>query len=134
MPVRKFCSYPGCSCLVRPGEKYCDKHRPEEKEKKPFVGGWMTDVQKAFYNSQRWRKEKSDFLKSNPDCSVCGRQATDVHHQWPDGYDYHNAEDFWDQGHWVPLCSECHDQITKEAMDRRRKLSAKNRREKKLWY
>jgi len=116
---RKICNHPGCTKYAAEGQRFCEKHL--EEHRKPFTGGWLSDYAKAFYHSGRWRKEKAEFLKENPYCALCGKEATDVHHQFDDFYDYHNPNDFFDQNHWVSLCDECHQQITREAMKRRRR-------------
>lgn len=134
MALKKICQAPGCNCLVGPGERFCPRHQPQEKERKPFVG-WMSDQQKAFYNSRRWRSLKSDVLKENPVCQMCGKAPSEeIHHDYDEGVDFHNPDMFFDRDHLVALCRECHQRITRDRMMRRRRQSARNRRERKLWY
>ena len=118
MSIKKICSHPGCTRYAEDGSRFCERHHPEPK---PFTGGsWLSDYRKVFYQSSRWKKERKEFLESNPHCEICGSKATDIHHQWPDNYDYWNSEDFFDRSHWVGLCSSCHDRISRQAMARRR--------------
>lgn len=117
--LKRLCCHPGCVRYAEEGTRYCPKH--QEEHKKPFVGGWMSDYTKSFYNSRRWRNEKAEFLKANPYCVYCGRPATDVHHEWPAGFDYHTPEFFFDHDAWQSVCFDCHQAITKRKMMEKRK-------------
>ena len=135
LSLKKLCNHPGCRRFAEEGSRYCSEHQPEPV-RKDFKGEWLSDSQKAFYNSARWKRERAEFLKANPECAICGAPATDVHHEWGDE-DFHTSDRFWLSDHWVPLCSDCHDRISKEVMARRRSKSLKNYRERKhrpLWY
>ena len=57
------CKHPGCSELVEPGQKYCEKHKkmhPEEVRSAASRG----------YNA-RWRRESKKFLELHPLCQEC---------------------------------------------------------------
>ena len=133
MAYHRVCNHPGCRKFAEENSRYCTEHQPK-KEKTPFKGEWLSDRAKAFYNSSRWKKERTEFLKANPDCAICGAPATDVHHQFDDFYDFHNPTDFYDRDHWVPLCSDCHDKVSHEAMARRRRQHVERKRMARLWY
>lgn len=65
MPYKALvpCKHPGCSALVKPGEKYCDKHKPlHVDEARPSS--------KRGYNS-RWARESKQFLRAHPLCVRC---------------------------------------------------------------
>lgn len=134
MALKKICQAPGCNCLVGPGERYCEKHRkPEESERRPFVG-WMSDQQKAFYNSRRWRSLKADVLKENPVCQMCGiNPSEECHHQYPIGQDFHNAEDFFCKERIICLCRECHQAVTRQRINEVKKRN-RERKQGRLWY
>lgn len=115
MALKRLCSYPGCVRFAVEGTSRCEKH---QLEKRPFIGGWMTDAQKAFYNSQRWRKLKAELLEENPVCQICGKNpAEECHHQYPIGYDFHNTEDFFNSDNIICLCRECHQAVTRQRIN-----------------
>ena len=103
------CKHPGCSALVKPGEKYCDKHKPlHVDEARPSS--------KRGYNS-RWARESKQFLRAHPLCVRCLEKdppqytrATVVDHIVPHRGD---LKLFWDRSNWQPLCKRCHDQKTR---------------------
>jgi len=88
--IKKPCSYPGCPELIKPGESYCKKHKPEvnsyrhklydEKQRDPKVS--------KFYNSNAWKKLRKLKQSRDPLCEYClekdrTRIATEVDHVIP---------------------------------------------------
>ena len=89
MPTRpkKPCGHPNCPNLIKPGQRYCERH----KDKDP----------KRFYDSASWQKYRKYKLSINPLCEECQREgrttlATLVHHKVP----------IMDGGEVLPLISE----------------------------
>lgn len=73
---------------------------------------YLDDGTKAY--SYKWQKARLAYLSANPDCVLCaayGRttQANVVDHK----VDHKgNANLFWDQDNWRPLCDHCHNAKT----------------------
>lgn len=114
----KLCSYPCCTRYAVEGTTRCERHQLPKKEFPKT--GWLSDDERRFYNSQRWRTLRAEALRSNPVCQMCGKaQASEVHHNYRPGYDFHNDEDFYNPDALVCLCRECHQKITRESMSKR---------------
>lgn len=100
------CKYPGCPRLVPYGRKYCEEHERQ-------CQGDRADAETRGYGWE-WQKARKFFLKRHPWCIRCkakGRlvPATVVDHIKPHRGD---AELFWDETNWQPLCKSCHDHKT----------------------
>lgn len=111
MPYRPMvpCQHPGCSALVPPGQKYCDKHKALHPE-------YTRSAHRRGYGS-RWERESKKFLEAHPLCVRCMQKdppryvkATVVDHIIPHRGD---PKLFWDRSNWQPLCKRCHDQKTR---------------------
>ena len=77
------------------------------------LGSTMTS---RLYDTQRWKRARRLFLAEHPICSMCQaagrvRLATVVDHIVPHRGD---AELFFDEGNWSPLCKPCHDGAKQE--------------------
>ena len=62
---------------------------------------------------RRWKKARRIYLSTNPTCRYCQQlgkltEATVVDHITPHRGD---AELFWDESNWQPLCQPCHDSV-----------------------
>lgn len=56
------------------------------------------------YNSSKWRKARSIYLKHNPRCKECLRLASVVDHIKP----VRQGGNFYDPDNWQALCTYCH--------------------------
>ena len=56
------------------------------------------------YNSSRWRKARSIYLKHHPRCKECNRLAGVVDHIKP----VRLGGEFYDPDNWQALCTVCH--------------------------
>ena len=122
--IKKLCCHMGCPRTRLEGHRYCEKHLDDEdkdneryteylKNKYTQQGSRLPEDKQAFYNTSRWRKMRRDFLKENPYCVYCGSLADQVHHDFPEKYNYYNEEEFYDVSHLVSVCAECHRRIRK---------------------
>ena len=59
------------------------------------------------YNTNRWRKESSEFKKVHPLCAECLRHTKIVPSEVTDHIIPHPLHDFWDQHNWQALCRSC---------------------------
>lgn len=57
-----------------------------------------------YLQSWQWARRRIEFLDRHPDCEVCGRRATDVHHT---SYDHVGDES---DDELMPLCRRHHDE------------------------
>lgn len=77
------------------------------------------------YKSRRWRRMSRAFLDKHLYCRACLAQGIKTIAEECDHIEPHqgNAELFWDQTNWQPLCSSCHAQKTyRDTLARRRTL------------
>lgn len=63
---------------------------------------------------KEWKEGRKEFLACNPQCYICGANATEVHHDFSAGYYYWTDEDFFNREYWMPICKECHAKISSE--------------------
>jgi 5-methylcytosine-specific restriction protein A len=68
---------------------------------------------------RHWRAARAVFLSRNQLCCLCAargvtRMATVVDHRIPHRGD---AQLFWDESNWQPLCKVCHDAV-KQALEK----------------
>ena len=96
------CRYPGCAKLS--DQPYCFDHRQLFARESATVRGY--DI--------RWQAARRLFLRAHPLCVECLkhgilRPATVVDHIVPHRGD---ANLFWDEDNWQPLCKRCHDTKT----------------------
>jgi 5-methylcytosine-specific restriction enzyme A len=101
----KPCTYPGCGVLVRDGTSRCATHK--HVEKKEHDRRRPNSAQRGY--GARWQRARRLFLADNPLCNRCGQPATVVDHATPPRGD---AELFWSQSNWRPMCKPCHDAKT----------------------
>jgi hypothetical protein len=70
----------------------------------------MDKARKRLYATTRWREARARYLRANPVCRACGRQATVVDHMLGHGEGWRAT--FWLTQHWQPLCHACHSRKT----------------------
>ncbi len=104
------CNYPGCPELIEAGERYCNKHKKQNRRYYEDRRG--TSAERGY--DYRWRKGRAWFLKRHPLCAECKKQgkivaATVVDHIVPHRGD---MDLFWDMDNWQPLCETCHNKKT----------------------
>ena len=102
---KKLCSHAGCNLLCLPNSAYCEKHIKIDQKRN------STSKYQAFYHTNRWRKERKDFLckQENIWCKKCLEQgehklADTVHHK----FGFNSYESFFKKEYWVAWCSSCH--------------------------
>lgn len=88
----------------------------------------MERTRPDLYKTQRWKKNRLLFLKSNPLCVRCKMfgittAATLIDHITPiaDVPEDKQEEMFFNQDNWQPLCFKCHTVKTNKDLARRRK-------------
>lgn len=117
MSVKRLCKVPCCSRFRVDGSNYCEKHKEkyeaidkkkEEERAKNRFANRTPSIYSQFYQSARWHRESSEFLKENPYCEMCGGKATHVHHEYPNNVKYDTEALYYDRTHWIPLCKSCH--------------------------
>ena len=131
--LKKVCKAPGCTRLVDYyGGNYCIEHQALEardRERRfryntPNHGQWD-----EMYNSPKWRTLRSEQLKNEPYCQICGNKATEVHHVTPH---QGNWDLFLDPQNIISICHDCHVREThKETEERKKQRKLQTR---KLWY
>ena len=101
------CRHPGCPNLVKPGRKYCEKHKALHPEA-------VRSTESRGYGN-RWRKASKQFLEAHPLCEECKRQGKYVKATVVDNIIPHRGDQelFWDRSNWQPLCKRCHDRKTR---------------------
>ena len=104
------CKTPGCNYILdRPG--YCERHqRPVQTatESKPFATANRTN--QSMYRTYKWRKLKSEIIKQQPYCAICGvTVGLQVHHVQPPRGD---ASLFYAPENLIVLCEHCHRRLT----------------------
>lgn len=118
MALRRLCRFCGCTKYREDGHNFCSKHlwyeekKIREREESRSAGmdfSKFSHRASENYRTARWRKERAQFLKENPQCVYCGDKATVVDH-----IIRHRGDDylFWDKGNWQPLCQSCHTKKT----------------------
>lgn len=126
MPIKKICNKAGCSLLIDHSERYCDKHKDQERidkaERNRYYDQYKRDQRsKQFYNSKEWEALRERVkAKFNGLCSNCLKDkklksGVIADHIVPIKVDWslrlvESNIDF--------LCIECHN--TKTAEDNRR--------------
>ena len=132
MPIKKLCCAPCCSRYREEGSKYCSNHREQYESadrqryvdylnrRYSFTNKTIDDERAYLYRKAEYKRRRKLFLEQNPFCQYpgCNMPSTDLHHDWPVGYDYWNEQDFNDESHWVALCGEHHRQISNERKKR----------------
>ena len=128
MGLKRLCCYPSCNRWAEEGGYYCSLHKKEKDKSFQYK-----DLSKysPLYRTARWKKVSKQFLRDNPDCVMCGRPATEVHHDYEGKVSYENEEMFFDEAHFVPLCTSCHHKITNQQTQQRKYDSSMKER---LWY
>ena len=117
MPVKYLCKAVGCRSLVEK-RGYCSLHAYKQREDDERKLQWFNDSKyrndwTELYNSARWRRERSQYLKENPVCVGCAADATVVDH-----IEAHRGDEelFWDKSNWQSLCNDCHNKKTLQEM------------------
>jgi len=142
--MRKIiCKQPGCCRTIDPasGHKYCIEHQAQERAELERKKIYMQDVKHGtwdeLYRTPKWRALRSEKLRQNPSCEICGQPATEVHHKVPHRGD---MDLFLDWDNLMSICSKCHGlQTRKEVGDRTREFYEKQKKEREIqkrkpWY
>ena len=117
-PLRP-CAKPGCPELVRPPERYCERHRWTEGERKRerhrvYDEQLRDERATSFYRSRAWKAVRLQVLvRDNYLCQECLREnritrATTVHHIVPLAEDWERR---LDPDNLESVCSSCHNRI-----------------------
>jgi 5-methylcytosine-specific restriction protein A len=80
----------------------CEALRARERNK--LVDARRPNAAARGYDAE-WQRQRSAFLKVNPECRRCGDPATLVDHVMPHRGDNRR---FRDRSNWQPLCTTCH--------------------------
>ena len=99
------CGSPLCPQLVKAGERYCAKHKRQERKRYDKERG---NFRERGYSSQ-WDKVRKFQLQQEPLCE-CGEAATLVHHKLPvsERPDLLLAMD-----NLASMCRNCHEAVHK---------------------
>lgn len=121
----KICKAAGCCRLVPmdSGHKYCIEHqsleRAELERRKNYYHKAGHNLWYELYNLPEWKTLRSQKLREQPCCEMCGAPATEVHHMRP-----HNGDRdlFLDYDNLMSICHSCHVRETqKESIGRRKR-------------
>lgn len=96
-----------------PTFKPAGKPAPTERQRKADFDR-TRETSSARGYGYRWQKLRKKFLEHNPLCVICAmknlvKAAMVVDHIIPHKG---NAELFWEQKNWQPLCTSCHSRKT----------------------
>ena len=105
MRPKKPCSAPGCPKLVDAGQRFCDKHKRQERKR--YADTPERKESNRFYSSKRWLKLRAMFLRSHPLCEKCGDVARIAHHSKVSVKDDPSRAMEWDN--LEALCQKCHE-------------------------
>lgn len=110
------CAHYSCKALIIEGS-YCPDHI-----KKPFDTVKDKDRPSAAKRGygRRWQRATAIYLRSRPQCAICGHWFTSRKDAVVDHIIPHKGDMtlFWDQNNWQPVCRPCHTAKTlKEARD-----------------
>jgi len=99
----------GNSVPRRPGEKFAETKRREEKRKRDRLYDKMRGTPAWRGYDARWEKVRLVKLRSNPLCEMCERdgaitEATEVHHVVPIA----NGGEIYVMENLMSLCHSCH--------------------------
>lgn len=64
-----------------------------------------TKEQRSVYKSPEWVKARTNWIKNEPTCRICGDRGHTVDHIKPHRGD---MTLFWDTTNWQTLCFKCH--------------------------
>lgn len=107
----KVCAQPGCPELTTTHR--CPTHtahlRAGQAQHRRDIG----DDAMKLYNTTAWRRRRARFIRRNPDCAACGKQASDVDHVAPRRILVAAGINDPDADMWLqPLCGPCHSRKT----------------------
>lgn len=63
------------------------------------------EYREEYLNSDEWKRLRETILNGKPDCSLCGNDATEVHHMVYRNFVDTKVTDL------IPVCRECHNYI-----------------------
>jgi len=95
------CREINCPNLVPTGVGHCAVHRRVKQQARKKRETWRD------YDSQEWKQARSEVLRREPNCRVCGEPATVVDHIRP-----LRQGGTHDLANLRPLCKGCHDRHT----------------------
>jgi len=108
-----ICKAVGCGRTIDK-KGYCPLHQYKQRQDDERKLRWQLKNAPehewtSLYNSARWRREREQYLKENPSCVYCGKDAEVVDHRIA-----HRGEKelFWDHDNWQSLCKDCHTKKT----------------------
>lgn len=104
------CNRTGCPNLTNHPRGYCPDHLPSKYREEE--SGRLPSHKRGY--DVHWRKAREEFLKANPLCEECLKEARVkaaivIDHITPHRGD---MELFWDVGNWQSLCKMHHDMKT----------------------
>ena len=107
MPVKPLspCSVRDCSGRAT-HQGWCIAHYQQARQ---AYEAHRPQYEKAVYSTSDWRRLRAVYLKRHPSCSVCGTQATEVHHIVSLDDDPTLRLEW---SNLLSLCKPCHSRIT----------------------
>ena len=83
----------------------------------PVLPSRQPESGRAWYASERWRRERAAFLRANPFCVECVREGKPLHRCLANTVDHrkpHRGDPglFWDQANWQSTCTSHHSRKT----------------------
>lgn len=117
---RKICNEEGCSYPVWARGK-CKHH--DTKPPKPLKRTKLNLVSNKQAKELRdYRKKREEYLNAHPNCEVCGRPATDIHHKAG-----RIGKLLTDILNFLAVCRPCHTRIETNPKWAKEKGYSKNR-------
>jgi 5-methylcytosine-specific restriction protein A len=110
MALKKMCGYSGCSRLVTPPERYCERCKPKAQQQVRQRDQHRGSAYSRGYD-YRWSKYSKLFL-ANPKNVFCKLQLPGCTNlaECPDHIDPPDGPDdprFWDTNNHQPACLHC---------------------------
>lgn len=117
--MKKYlCRHPGCMAILdNPG--YCDRHivYHNQNKTKPFANARRSNEE--LYHTAEWRQLRERVIRCQDCCQNCGsKQELEVHHIIPPRG---NPMIFFNERNLLVLCHNCHSDITRYEIKKRRK-------------
>lgn len=96
-------SISSCGCVVAPGER-CAHMIAADRERKARHDAQRPTARERGYTT-KWERERAEYLKAHPRCTMCGAPSRVVDHVTPHRGD---RRLFWQRSNWQALCTPCH--------------------------
>ena len=103
--------------MAQAARRFQDSGTRPHRRRERSLPSRQPEAGRAWYSTERWRRERAAFLRVNPFCAECQQEGKPLHRCLANTVDHikpHRGDValFWDQTNWQSCCTSHHSRKT----------------------